>query len=131
MDLGLDYLLERMWDAMGLVRVYTKKQGNKPDFEEPVILSDNRGGTSVEKFCEHLHRDLAKQLEYAAVWGTSSKHLPQRCGAAHKLEDEDVVQIVKKKKAVADNSELRGRFRTEKDEPKRIADRVKKAPLKT
>jgi hypothetical protein len=41
------------------------------------------------------------------------------------------VQIVKKKKQTADNSELRGRFRTTSDEPKRIADRVKKAPLKS
>jgi hypothetical protein len=39
--------------------------------------------------------------------------------------------MVKKKKAVADNAELRGRFRTEKDEPKRIADRVKKVALKS
>eukprot|EP00242_Pyramimonas_sp_CCMP2087_P014914 CAMPEP_0198210694 /NCGR_PEP_ID=MMETSP1445-20131203/21715_1 /TAXON_ID=36898 /ORGANISM="Pyramimonas sp., Strain CCMP2087" /LENGTH=404 /DNA_ID=CAMNT_0043884819 /DNA_START=148 /DNA_END=1362 /DNA_ORIENTATION=- len=131
LELGLDYLLETMWEAMGLVRVYTKKQGNKPDFAEPVILSADRGGITVDEACKHLHRDLARQLEYAAVWGTSSKHYPQRCGGAHTLEDEDVIQIVKKKKAVADNAELRGRFRTEKDEPKRIADRVKKAALKS
>jgi ribosome-interacting GTPase 1 len=36
---------------------------------------------------------LAKQLQYAAVWGTSSKHYPQRCGSSHVLEDEDVVQV--------------------------------------
>jgi hypothetical protein len=36
---------------------------------------------------------LAKQLQYAAVWGTSSKHYPQRCGAGHVLEDGDVVQV--------------------------------------
>jgi len=28
------------------------------------------------------------------VWGTSTKYNPQRCGLAHFLEDEDVVQIV-------------------------------------
>jgi hypothetical protein len=38
---------------------------------------------------------------------------------------------VKKKKVSAENSELRGRFRTCSDEPKRISDRVKKAPLKS
>jgi ribosome-interacting GTPase 1 len=56
MSLGLEYLLERVWDAMGLVRVYTKKVGCKPDFAEPVILSADRGGTTVENFCNHLHR---------------------------------------------------------------------------
>eukprot|EP00241_Pyramimonas_parkeae_P005727 CAMPEP_0114270220 /NCGR_PEP_ID=MMETSP0058-20121206/27109_1 /TAXON_ID=36894 /ORGANISM="Pyramimonas parkeae, CCMP726" /LENGTH=404 /DNA_ID=CAMNT_0001388917 /DNA_START=6 /DNA_END=1220 /DNA_ORIENTATION=- len=131
MKLGLEYLMERVWDAMGLVRVYTKKAGHKPDFSQPIILSEDRGGTQVEHFCIQLHRDLAKQLAYASVWGTSSKHYPQRCGAPHQLEDEDVVQVVKKKKVQTDNSELRGRFRCTSDEPKRIADRVKKAALKT
>lgn len=31
------------------------------------------------------------------VWGTSARHYPQHCGLAQMLEDEDVVQIVKKK----------------------------------
>ena len=32
----------------------------------------------------------------AVVWGTSVKHNPQRVGKDHVLNDEDVVQIVKK-----------------------------------
>ncbi len=31
----------------------------------------------------------------ALVWGTSVKHVPQKVGKDHVLEDEDVVQIVK------------------------------------
>jgi len=85
----------------------------------------------VTNFCNQLHRDLVKQLAYASVWGTSTKHMPQRVGAAHVLDDQDVVQVMKKKKMAADNSELRGRFRNQSDEPKRIQDRVKKAALKT
>ncbi len=33
------------------------------------------------------------EFKYALVWGTSSKHYPQRCGLSHPLEDEDVVQV--------------------------------------
>jgi len=28
-----------MWDEMGLVRVYSKPQGQQPDFDEPFVLS--------------------------------------------------------------------------------------------
>jgi hypothetical protein len=57
----------------------------------------DRGGCSVEDFCNHLHRSLLKDIKYVLVWGASSKHYPQRCGTQHILSDEDVVQIVKKK----------------------------------
>jgi len=129
MRLNLDTLLDNMWDEMALVRVYTKPPGGKPDFEEPVVLSKYRGGITLEHFCDQVHGSIKKVFNYALVWGTSSKHYPQRCGLSHTLQDEDVVQIVKKK--VANPDELRGRFRQQSNEPKRISDRVKKAALKT
>ena len=130
-DLNLDGLLARVWEEMALVRIYTKPQGAKPDFEEPCILSAQRGGSKVKDLCKQLHRTLAKEFNYAVVWGRSAKHPALRAGLAHALEDEDVVQIVKKKKILATGEE-RGRFRqSKKDEPARIADRVKKEKLKT
>lgn len=38
-QLNLDRLLAKMWEEMGLVRVYTKPQGQQPDFSDPVVLS--------------------------------------------------------------------------------------------
>ena len=61
------------------VRVYTKKVGAKPDFGDPVILSADRGGTLLEHLCRQIHNSMVAQLNYALVWGTSSKHYPQRC----------------------------------------------------
>eukprot|EP00475_Leptophrys_vorax_P040957 TRINITY_DN76863_c0_g1_i1.p2 TRINITY_DN76863_c0_g1~~TRINITY_DN76863_c0_g1_i1.p2 ORF type:complete len:130 (+),score=15.07 TRINITY_DN76863_c0_g1_i1:38-391(+) len=117
-----------MWEEMGLVRVYTKPQGQQPDFSDPVVLSTDRGGCTVRDFCDHIHRGLIKDVKYVLCWGTSVKHYPQRCGLAHTLHDEDVVQIVKKKEK---DEEGRGRFKSHSDGPARISDRVKKAPLKT
>lgn len=127
--LNLDGLLVRLWAEMQMVRVYTKKVGKKPDFEEPVVLTPDRGGVDVGRLCDNVHRDLRKELKYALVWGRSSKHNPQRCGVAHELADEDVVQLVKKKNVIS--GELRGRFKQTSDKPLRISDREKKAKLKT
>ena len=61
------------------VRAFTKKTGHKPDFADPVVLSADRGGITVDHLCARLHATLAKQFHYALVWGTSAKHYPQRC----------------------------------------------------
>jgi ribosome-interacting GTPase 1 len=34
-----DYLLECMWEHLGLVRVFTKKKGHQPSFDEPLVLT--------------------------------------------------------------------------------------------
>ncbi|KAL1132331.1 hypothetical protein AAG570_010287 [Ranatra chinensis] len=91
---NFDDLLEKMWEYLKLVRIYTKPKGQLPDYNAPVVLhSDKR---SVEDFCNKLHRSIAKEFKYALVWGSSVKHQPQKVGKDHVLNDEDVVQIVKK-----------------------------------
>ncbi|XP_004343888.1 developmentally regulated GTP binding protein 1 [Capsaspora owczarzaki ATCC 30864] len=89
-----DDLLEKMWDYLSLVRVYTKPKGQLPDYEAPVVLK--RGKCTIEHFCNRLHKSIMAQFKYALVWGSSVKHNPQKCGKEHILADEDVVQIVKK-----------------------------------
>jgi hypothetical protein len=48
LQLNLEALLAKMWDYMGLIRVYTKKRGQPPDFSDPLVLSSERRGTTVE-----------------------------------------------------------------------------------
>jgi uncharacterized protein len=45
LNVNLDYLVEKIWDYLRLLRIYTKKRGQFPDFSEPVIL---RNGASIE-----------------------------------------------------------------------------------
>ena len=92
-ELNLDLLLDRLWTYLNLLRVYTKRRGQRPDFDDPVIL---RMGATVEDVCKGIHKDLVDQFKYANVWGTSAKHTPQRVGLKHCLEDEDVIQLMKK-----------------------------------
>ena len=91
---GFDDLLEKIWQYVGMVRIYTKPRGQIPDYNAPVILSEER--RSVEDCCIKIHRTLVKQLKYAWVWGASVKHQPQRVGKDHVLADEDVLQLVKR-----------------------------------
>merc|ERR1712156_1372522 len=90
-----DSLLEKMWEYLKLIRIYTKPKGQLPDYEQPVILQSANGKCTVEDFCNKIHRTIINELKYALVWGTSAKHQPMRVGRDHVLHDEDVVQIVK------------------------------------
>jgi len=91
--LNLGYLVERIWDILGMVRVYTKRRGEPPDFSGPLVL---RAGATCENACHGIHRTIADSFKYALVWGSSAKHRPQRVGLAHKMEDEDVICAVQK-----------------------------------
>ncbi|KAI0939738.1 hypothetical protein AcW1_004666 [Taiwanofungus camphoratus] len=93
--LNIDELLQIMWERLDLVRVYTKPRGLPPDYNAPVVLK--RGKCTVEDFCSAIHKEIAKQMKYAIVWGSSAKHARgQKVGLEHSLEDEDVVHISKK-----------------------------------
>lgn len=91
---NMDGLLEKIWDYLNLIRLYTKPKGQLADFADPVVI--RRDKSSVEQFCNRIHKGILSQFKYAMVWGTSVKHQPQKVGRDHILEDEDIVQIVKK-----------------------------------
>mmetsp|Transcript_2779 Transcript_2779/g.8903 ORF Transcript_2779/g.8903 Transcript_2779/m.8903 type:complete len:408 (+) Transcript_2779:111-1334(+) len=95
--LNLDYFLERLWNEMEIVRVYTKKKGCFPDFKDPLVITPQRGTKKmdVENAVQLLHKSLLDEFKHALVWGSSVKTSPAICGKSHVLHDEDVIQIVK------------------------------------
>jgi len=94
LEWNLDGCVDKMWEMMDFVRVYTKPKGQIPDYNAPVILP--RDHCTMVDLCDRLHRTLIKSFKEAIVWGSSAKHNPQRVGKQHSLMDEDVVQIIKK-----------------------------------
>jgi len=129
LDLNTEKLLAQMWDYMGLVRIYTKKKGSPPDFSEPVVLSSERKGTTVESACLSVSKELLDVFNYALVWGTSTKHDPQHCGLHHVLEDEDVLQIVPK--TVSQQKKDKNYVHRVQAHHDAWKQKKKKAPLKT
>lgn len=91
LDLGVRDVVDRCWTELNLIRIYTKRKGVDPDFAEALIV---RHGSTIEDVCDALHRSMKDSFKYALVWGASAKHVPQRCGLAHVVADEDVVSIV-------------------------------------
>lgn len=94
---NLDMLVDEIWRNLELLRIYTKKPGQFPDLEGGGLIV--RKGATVEHVCHTIHRSLPSKFRYALVWGSSAKHQPQRVGLSHKINDEDVIQIVKKASA--------------------------------
>ncbi|KAH7915127.1 developmentally regulated GTP-binding protein, partial [Hygrophoropsis aurantiaca] len=88
MDLNLDYLIDRIWENLGLVKIYTKKRGARPDLADPVCL---RKGATIEDVCIGIHKSLAANFRYGL--GRSSKFSPhaQKVSLNHQVQDEDVV----------------------------------------
>jgi len=88
----VDYLLQRIWEELGLLRIYTKKRGAKPDLNDPLVVRKN---ATIEVVCHAIHRSLASHFKYALVWGKSSKFFPQpqKVGLNHVVAGDDVVSI--------------------------------------
>ena len=56
MKLGIDILREKIWDLLGMVRVYTKKKGQQPDFSDPLILTHGRHGITIKAAILQIHK---------------------------------------------------------------------------
>ncbi|KAI1908993.1 Ribosome-interacting GTPase 2 [Ophidiomyces ophidiicola] len=93
LDLGVRDVVDRCWEELQLIRVYTKRKGVEPDFSEALIV---RNQSTIEDVCDQIHRTIKEQFKYALVWGQSAMHIPQRVGLGHVVADEDVVSIVTK-----------------------------------
>jgi ribosome-interacting GTPase 1 len=93
---GDDLIKTTLWKYLGLTRIFTKRKGQQPDLNDPVVLSKLRKGTTVKSLCMNVSSQMLRDFNFALVWGKSAKHAPQRCGLSHPLRDEDVVQVVTK-----------------------------------
>jgi uncharacterized protein len=109
MNLGIDILMEKIWSQLSLVRVYTKRVGLQPDFEDPLILTAGRDGITVKSALQQIHRDFLMEFSHAMVWGRSVKFSPQRVGLTHVMMDEDVMQIYKNKTGSQMKSTVQGK----------------------
>lgn len=86
---GLEQLREGIYKALEVIRIYTKPPGGKADLTEPSVV---RRGSTVGDVAETVHKDFARNLKYAQVWG-SGKFDGQRVRRDYILQDGDIVEL--------------------------------------
>jgi uncharacterized protein len=86
---GLAELRKAVYDALGVMRVYTKQPGKPPDMTSPFTPPV---GSTVADLAARVHRDLEDAVKSARVWGSAAFD-GQTVGRDHVLHDKDVVEL--------------------------------------
>jgi ribosome-interacting GTPase 1 len=86
---GLDEIGAWLFQALHVVRVYTKAPGRTPDKDKPFTV---RRGDTVHDVAQQVHRDLAGSFKFARLWG-SGQHSGQQVGRDHPVNDGDVLEL--------------------------------------
>ena len=86
---GLEEFKRAIYQALNIIRVYTKTPGSKADMTDPMVLEK---GSTLGEAAESLHKDFRQNLKYAVVWG-SGKYDGQRVSKGHILQDGDIVEF--------------------------------------
>lgn len=87
---GLEALRDAIYQALDVVRVYTKLPTAKTaDYDKPFTP---RRGSSLVDVAAMVHKDLAAQLKFARVWG-SAVHDASVVKGDYLLHDKDVIEL--------------------------------------
>lgn len=86
----LDELKNAIFDALGVIRVYSKAPGKDPDRSTPFVVEK---GIQLGEFAGKVHKDFQENLKSAKIWGTSADFPGQMVSREHVLEDEDIVEL--------------------------------------
>ena len=87
---SLDGLRRAMFEALDVVRVYTKTPNEKtPDYSHPFTI---RRGQSLLEVAEQVHKDFVQNLKYAKIWSEPT-HAGTVVKADYVPHDRDVVEF--------------------------------------
>jgi ribosome-interacting GTPase 1 len=87
-DVNLEQLKDLIFRKLDFIRIYMMPKGQKPDYEEPMII---RRGSTVQDVADKVHRKLKEELRYTRIWGRSVRFGGQKVGLTHPPMDEDII----------------------------------------
>jgi ribosome-interacting GTPase 1 len=88
-DNSLDNLRRTMFEALSIIRIFTKHVGHDVELKDPVVLPI--GGTVLDA-ANAIHKDFGEKLKFAKVWG-EGKFDGQRVKSDFVLSDRDIVEF--------------------------------------
>ena len=86
---NLEMLRRALYDGLGVLRVYTKSPGKKPEHDAPFVLKQ---GSTILDVAESVHKDIAASLKFARVWGADTFD-GQRVTRDYVVQDGDVIEL--------------------------------------
>lgn len=86
---NLDLLKRRVFEALEIIRVYSKAPNEPPDLEAPYTLKQ---GSTVADMAAKVHRDFYENLKTARIWGANVFD-GQMVSRDHVLSDGDIVEL--------------------------------------
>ena len=87
-DEDTEKIKNEIWGMLGLVRIYCKEPGKKPEKKALVL----KKYSTVEDAAKKIHKDFIRYFRFARVWG-SSKYPGEKVGPEYKLKDKDILEI--------------------------------------
>ncbi len=81
-------LKRAIFENLDLIRVYTKRSDEEPA-KRPLVLPK---GSTIFDIARAVHKDFARELEFARVWG-STRFPGQQVPREYALQDKDIVEL--------------------------------------
>jgi ribosome-interacting GTPase 1 len=86
---GIDKLPAVFFSLLGIIRIYAKPPGKRPDMDDPFTLPT---GSTIMDLATAIHRELADKLKFARIWGTDV-YKGQNVQKNHVLNDKDIIEL--------------------------------------
>jgi len=86
---NLAALIEKIYELSGVIRVYTKAPGKKPDMGTPFVIPRE---STLEDMAGKVHKDFVVKLKHARIWGMSVRD-GQMVQKNYVMQDGDVVEM--------------------------------------
>ncbi len=87
--MNLHILNQKLFERLGVIRVYSKLPGKKPDFDAPFVLK--KGSTTLD-LAVKVHKDFVARLRYAKLWRQAQSD-GMMVSKDFVLQDKDVLEL--------------------------------------